>query len=92
MALCRRVFLNFALWEAQPKQFLANVSHFVKTAHLHGVSTMLIPFDLCWFGCRTENVSIHSSGKCWYPSPQCKARLPVIAAGGGHTESADRHE
>jgi hypothetical protein len=31
---------------------------------------MLIAFDLCWFGCRDENVTIGVKGKCWYPSPQ----------------------
>jgi hypothetical protein len=65
-----RVFLNFHVWEAQPAEFLANVQHFIATAHAHGVSTMPIPFDLCWFGCRDEIVTAASHGKCWYPSPQ----------------------
>ena len=65
-----RVFLNYHVWEAQPAEFLANVQHFIATAHAHGVNTMPIPFDLCWFGCRDENVTAASHGRCWYPSPQ----------------------
>lgn len=65
-----RVFLNFHVWDAQRQTFLDNVRHFLTTAHAHGIDVMPMPFDLCWFGCRNENVSVNSSGKCWYPSPQ----------------------
>jgi hypothetical protein len=65
-----RVFLNYHVWDAQRGVFLQNLKHFVATAHANGISTMPIPWDLCWFGCRDENISINSSGKCWYASPQ----------------------
>lgn len=65
-----RVFLNFHVWDAERDMFLEKVRHFLASAHSYGIDVMLIPFDLCWFGCRSHVVSVNSSGKCWYPSPQ----------------------
>ena len=30
---------------------------------------MVLQIDLCWFGCRGDNVTAGSRGRCWYPSP-----------------------
>jgi len=37
-----RVFLNVAVWEAQPKEFLADVAHFISTAHGDDVLVLLL--------------------------------------------------
>ena len=38
-----RVFLNFAVWDAQRDAFLQNVAHFLRTAHAHGISVKREP-------------------------------------------------
>ena len=64
-----RVFLNFYVWDALRGAFLHHLAHFLGAAHARGIDVMPIAFDMCWFGCRDEVVSVNSSGRCWYPSP-----------------------
>jgi len=41
---CARIFLSYNMYEADPKQFLANVKDFVQTAWKHGIATNPIIF------------------------------------------------
>lgn len=65
-----RVFLSYTVWAAQPSAFLSNVAHFVASAHALNMSVMPVPFDLCWFGCRSDTLNISLDSNCWLPSPQ----------------------
>ena len=44
-----RVFLHDLVWEADPDGFLARIDRFLAIASGHGIQTMLVPFDDCWF-------------------------------------------
>ncbi len=71
-----RVFLQFAVWEADPEGFLERLDQFLTIADRHGIDAMPIFFDDCCFNQKLEPVlgkqdepvpGIINSG--WVPSP-----------------------
>ncbi|WP_425145112.1 cellulase family glycosylhydrolase [Deinococcus sp.] len=70
-----RVFLPFAVWEAEGRVFLDRVDRFLGLASEHGLSVMPVLFDDCAFAGREPVlgaqpgpvVGVHNSG--WVPSP-----------------------
>ncbi len=75
-----RVFLHDLLWDAEPDAFAERIDTFLGIAQSHGISTVLVLFDVCWhggarLGPQPEPVpGRHNSG--WLQSP-------------GHTVVAD---
>ena len=70
-----RVFLAFAVWEAEGEAFLNRVNQFLEIAARHGMSVMPVLFDDCAFAGREPRLGpqpapvpgLHNSG--WVPSP-----------------------
>nr|CAA9228918.1 GH5_13 / GH5 [uncultured Armatimonadetes bacterium] len=70
-----RVFLQYLVWEADPRGFLDRLDGFLDVADRNGLSTLVILFDDCAFagkqpypGPQDEAVpGVHNSG--WTPSP-----------------------
>jgi hypothetical protein len=44
-----RVFLHDLLWDAHPDGFRARIDEFLSIAAKHGISTMFVLFDDCWY-------------------------------------------
>lgn len=70
-----RVFLNFAIWDADPEGLNERFERFLSMAARHGMTVMPVLFDDCNFagedpvvGKRWEPVQGVSNG-CWVPSP-----------------------
>jgi hypothetical protein len=40
-----RVFLNYVVWDTQREAFLANLNHFVKSAHENGTVPLFLFLD-----------------------------------------------
>ena len=70
-----RVFVQYLVWDQDPRGMLERMEQFLEIAHRHGLSTMYTLFDDCAFagkqpylGKQDDPVpSIHNSG--WTPSP-----------------------
>ena len=59
-----RVFLQYLVWQDDPKRFMANLEDFVARCERHGIRPMLVLFDSC-FG---ADPSLESSG-FWVANP-----------------------
>ena len=86
-----RIFLQYLVWEDDRTGLLERLGRFLATADLHGISTMICPFDDCAFSGKqpypgpqdAPRPGVHNS--CWTPSPghalvQDRAAWPRLEA------------
>lgn len=61
-----RIFLSYIVYEHDRQLFLQRVQHFIRTAHEHGISTMVVLWDSCF----DETTPIYETQKnYWVPNP-----------------------
>jgi len=77
-----RVFLHDLVWEADADAFKDRIDRFLAIAAGHGISTMLVLFDDCWFPPRAGA----------QPSPVPGVHNPGWAQSPGHRVVKDREQ
>lgn len=72
---CCRIFVQYLVWDADPRGLLQRMDKFLDVAQRHGLATMFVLFDDCAFARKEPHLGpqdepipgVHNSG--WTPSP-----------------------
>ena len=83
---CARVFLQYLVWESDPKGLEKRLEQFLSIANKHGIRTLVVLFDECAFSTMTEpflgkqpDVIPGEYANGWTPSPGPKRVLDRAA-------------